>query len=110
MLIKFLVRRFKQYLTAITSIAILSAVSIKALAANVGQVADNATEPVTLTSGFLLKVCLVLSIGFIFAGILKFIERRRNPDIMLNRPIWLLTFGILLGILVIIQYHAPINS
>ncbi len=82
----------------------------KAFAEGFGNVASNAVEPVGLASGFLYKVCLVLSIGFIVAGFLKFSERRRNPDIRLSTPIWLLIFGLLLGLLVIVQYYAQLKS
>jgi hypothetical protein len=64
----------------------------------VGEVANNAIAPVSVTSGFMENVSLAVFIGFIAGAIFQFIQRRNNPEIPLSRCVWFLIFGLLAGI------------
>lgn len=61
----------------------------------VGKVADNLLQPVAFASQFIYSACLVIGASFIFAGIIKYVEHRRNP---LVAPMSTVVFLFLAGI------------
>lgn len=67
-------------------------------AQDLGQVANNILEPVTVVSQFISTACIVLGGAFLFTSVIKYIEHRRNP---LASPIGTVIFLFIAGVILI---------
>lgn len=66
---------------------------------DLGQVAQNIMEPVTVVSQFMMTACFVIGGSFLFTSIIKYVEHRRNP---LASPISTVVFLFIAGIILIL--------
>jgi hypothetical protein len=63
-----------------------------------GQVAVNIMEPIGLLSDFVNSACFLIGGGFLFAGVIKYVEHRRSP---LMVPISTVVFLFLAGLVLL---------
>ncbi|TAK77067.1 MAG: hypothetical protein EPO11_03195 [Gammaproteobacteria bacterium] len=73
----------------------------------VGQVAQNAIEPVSVFASFIQTACIIVGASFLFTCLIKYIEHRRSPLMVpLSRVIFLLVAGVILILLPFISMLA----
>lgn len=78
----------------------LMAIAANAPLPNIGTVAQNIMEPVSLMADFIDTACFVLGASFLFASLIKFIEHRRNPlMVTISTVVFLFIAGIILILL-----------
>lgn len=70
----------------------------------IGQVAQNALEPVGFMSDFVHSACIVLGCSFLFASIIKYFEHRRSP---LMPPMSTVVFLLIAGLVFLLLPFLP---
>jgi len=63
----------------------------------IGAVANNLMGPVSFLSDFIYSACFVIGGSFVFAGVVKYFEHRRNPlGVTIGTVIFLFLAGLFL--------------
>src|SRR5688572_13054181 len=71
-----------------------------AFSADLGQVADNLLEPVSVLSNFIGSASIVLGISFLFAALLKYMQHRISPlEVPISTIVMLVIMGVVLLLL-----------
>lgn len=71
----------------------------------IGEVADNLMDPVTVFSGFVSTISIVVGACFLFASLIKYNQHRVNPlAVPISTVVTLFVMGIILFLLPLI-YH-----
>ena len=83
------------------SVTVHSATSIPATGGlDLGAVATQLMEPVSVLGDFLNTACLVIGISFIFAGVVKYSQHRNSPlEIPISTVVFLFIAGVALLLL-----------
>ena len=73
--------------------------------ADLGSMAQNVMEPVSLFNDLIDTACFVIGGAFIFASLIKYFEHRRSPLMVpISTVVFLLIAGIILVVLPFLSY------